>query len=157
VAANLPRPAWEWPAALDLSSIYLTLLLRQAAPGEAASALARLSVTRAVNESVLGALGLVLSGTRPSEVVAQLDALSLDAVVAAYVAQPAARATLDAYLARWRFVRPQTSGDDLVALGLPPGPRYKHILWRLRAARLDGEIEDEAGELRLVRELADLE
>ncbi len=154
---NLPHPAWQWAAPLDVDSLYLALLLRQAAPDEAAATLERLSVTRAVSDAVTGAVGLKLTGTRPSEIVAQLDALSLRGVVAAYVAQPQARERLDAYLARWRFVRAQTTGDDLLALGLPPGPDFKRLLWRLRAARLDGEIGDEAGEQALARALAGLE
>jgi tRNA nucleotidyltransferase (CCA-adding enzyme) len=153
VVVSGPPPAWQWSAGWPVDSIYLTLLLRRAAPAEAGQALARLGVSRAVHDAVMGALGLQLSGTRPSEVVAQLDALSLDGVVAAYAAQPAARERLDAYLARWRFMRPKLTGDDLLAMGLPPGPSYRQILGRLRAARLDGEI-DEAGELALVQMLA---
>ena len=155
--SSLPHAAWQWATPLDVDSIYLTLLLRQAAPDQARAALERLSVTRAVGEAVRGALGLRLTGARPSEVVAQVDALSLDGAAAAYVARPEARERLEAYLARWRFVRAQMTGDDLVALGLPPGPDFKRILWRLRAARLEGEIGDEAGELALARALAGLE
>ena len=47
----------------------------------------------------------------------------------------------------WRRVRPATTGDDLRARGLRPGPEYARILGRLRDAWLDGEIrsaEDEA-------------
>ncbi|MEO6062027.1 MAG: hypothetical protein ABIQ99_08825 [Thermoflexales bacterium] len=47
----------------------------------------------------------------------------------------------------WRHVRPVTTGDDLRARGLRPGPEYARILGRLRDAWLDGEIqsaEDEA-------------
>jgi tRNA nucleotidyltransferase (CCA-adding enzyme) len=155
--ATLPRPSWQWSAPWPVDSIYLALLLRGAAPAEAVAALDRLSAPRAVVEAVTGGLSLRLEGTRPSEVVAQVDALSLEGVVAAYAAQPALRERLAAYLARWRHVRAALTGDDLVRLGLAPGPRFKPILWRLRAARLDGEVNDEAGELALVRALANWE
>ncbi|MBN1396065.1 MAG: CCA tRNA nucleotidyltransferase [Pirellulales bacterium] len=36
---------------------------------------------------------------------------------------------------------PLLTGDDLLARGIPPGPRYKTILQRIRDAQLDGEIE----------------
>jgi tRNA nucleotidyltransferase (CCA-adding enzyme) len=49
----------------------------------------------------------------------------------------------------WRRVQPATSGDDLRARGLPPGPRYKALLARLRNAWLDGEVHS-ADEERLL-------
>lgn len=52
----------------------------------------------------------------------------------------ALRARLFAYHTTWRHLRPQTTGDDLKAAGLPPGPVYKEIITRLRTAWLDNEI-----------------
>lgn len=56
----------------------------------------------------------------------------------------------------WRWVRSHTTGEGLKALGLPPGPRYKTLLERLRAARLDGEVstveQEHALLMRLLRE-----
>lgn len=158
--AALPLPAWQWPQAAPLDSIYLALLLRQAGLPRAAAALERLSVSRPVYDAVTGALGICAAPpatVRPSDVVARLDTVSLTGVAAAYIVCPPARQQLDAYLARWRFVRSSLSGDDLVALGLTPGPRFKDILARLRAARLDGEVHDLAGERALARELAGLQ
>jgi poly(A) polymerase len=37
---------------------------------------------------------------------------------------------------------PFVTGDDLLALGFPPGPRYKVLLQRLRDAQLDQEIHN---------------
>ncbi len=53
---------------------------------------------------------------------------------------PAKRAAMRNECREWRWVRPHTTGEDLKALGLPPGPRYKTLLDQLRAARLDGEV-----------------
>jgi hypothetical protein len=53
----------------------------------------------------------------------------------------------------WRKVQPVTSGDDLRARGLPPGPRYRELLTRLRNAWLDGEVHSAAEELALLDEL----
>jgi tRNA nucleotidyltransferase (CCA-adding enzyme) len=54
-------------------------------------------------------------------------------------------------------VKSFADGDSLRALGLPPGPSYRRILWRLRAAWLDGEIATEEEERaflgRLVEEV----
>jgi tRNA nucleotidyltransferase (CCA-adding enzyme) len=89
--------------------------------------------------------------------VAQLDGLGEAALVAAYVLHPRAREALDAYLTQWRYVRADMTGDDLLALGLPAGPQFRRLLWRLRAARLDGEVGDRAGELALLRQLTQTE
>jgi tRNA nucleotidyltransferase (CCA-adding enzyme) len=83
--------------------------------------------------------------------VAQLDRLSEAALVAAYVLREEARSTLDRYLSEWRFVRSELTGDDLVALGLTPGPQFKRLLWRLRAGRLDGTLTDRAGEVAVAQ------
>jgi poly(A) polymerase len=45
---------------------------------------------------------------------------------------------------------PLLSGDDLLALGIPSGPRYKAILDRIRAAQLDGEVSTKADALARV-------
>jgi len=57
----------------------------------------------------------------------------------------------------WRWVRPVTTGDDLRALGLPPGPAYGRILDRLRSAWLDEEIHSYAEEQRLLATLIEAE
>lgn len=49
--------------------------------------------------------------------------------------------------ATWRHARALTTGDDLLRLGLRPGPRFRRLLDRLRDGRLDDELrsrEDEA-------------
>jgi tRNA nucleotidyltransferase (CCA-adding enzyme) len=57
----------------------------------------------------------------------------------------------------WRWVRPVTTGDDLRALGLPPGPAYGRILDRLRCAWLDEEIHSYAEEQSLLATLIEAE
>ena len=48
--------------------------------------------------------------------------------------------TVEQYRREIRPVRPLLNGDDLKALGIPPGPRYRALLDGLRAAQLDGDI-----------------
>jgi poly(A) polymerase len=45
---------------------------------------------------------------------------------------------------------PILTGDDLLRRGLPPGPVYKFLLDRVRAAQLDGEIRTREDALRSV-------
>ena len=48
---------------------------------------------------------------------------------------------------------PLVTGEDLIAMGLKPGPRFKPLLDAARAAQLDGEIRSKEDGLRFVREL----
>lgn len=45
-------------------------------------------------------------------------------------------------------------GDDLIGLGLRPGPQFRAILDRVEEAQLDGTVNDREGAIRLARELA---
>lgn len=58
-------------------------------------------------------------------------------------------------LTTYRQVKPILRGNDLNAMGLEPGPLYNRILDRLLDARLNGEVETEADERRLVSRLAE--
>jgi poly(A) polymerase len=53
-------------------------------------------------------------------------------------------------------VRPArlVTGDDLIALGLRPGPKFKAILYNVEEAQLNGTIENREDALRLAKELA---
>ncbi len=155
--AKLPLAAWKLDEDLVRDAAYLALLLSNADQAVAARALERLAASRDLQTAVLDALGLKLATTRPSEAVAVLDRLSPAGIAAAAVLRPEQSAELERYLAEWRFVRPALSGDDLVALGLTPGPEFKRWLGQLRAARLDGAEPGRAGELALVRQWAGLE
>jgi tRNA nucleotidyltransferase (CCA-adding enzyme) len=53
----------------------------------------------------------------------------------------------------WREVHPISNGDDLRMRGLPPGPRYRDILTRLRIAWLDGEVNTAEDERALLDKL----
>jgi len=158
VLADLPVAEWKLDRDLVRDSAYLALLLSEADQDAAGRALERLTASRDLQGAVTGALGLRLpANTRPSEAVTVLDRLPPAAVAAAAVLWPEQRHVLEQYLAAWRFVRPALSGDDLVALGLKPGPEFRRWLGQLRAERLDGAELDRDGELALVRQWARLE
>ena len=50
-------------------------------------------------------------------------------------------------------IRPQplVTGDDLIALGYQPGPRFKEILRAIEEAQLEGEIRDRNAALALLQ------
>jgi tRNA nucleotidyltransferase (CCA-adding enzyme) len=97
---------------------------------------------------------LVAMRETPSQATELLDGCVPAAVWALAVVEGGETATvcLD-YLSSWRHVRPALTGDDLLGMGLPPGPELGKTLSRLRAARLDGRITTRHDELEIVRGL----
>jgi tRNA nucleotidyltransferase (CCA-adding enzyme) len=92
-----------------------------------------------------------LMGSTPSVWTYALEKLPLLSIYAVYLI--AREDALLSYISLWRHVKPHTTGNDLKARGLPPGPRYGEILTRLRAAWLDGEITDKEQEVRLLESM----
>jgi tRNA nucleotidyltransferase (CCA-adding enzyme) len=91
----------------------------------------------------------------PAEVSHALAGLSPSAVLlllAKTGSEPAKR-QLSSYLSTYQHVRPMVTGTDLKALGLTPGPLYARVLGRLRDARLNGEVTNEAEERQLASRL----
>jgi tRNA nucleotidyltransferase (CCA-adding enzyme) len=84
---------------------------------------------------------------KPSQWVFHLDEIPSLAVYAVWLGT--SEQTLHEYLVKWKNINPFTSGDDLKKLGLVPGPKYKEILSRLRAAWLDGEVKTKEEETKL--------
>ncbi|MFA5317778.1 MAG: CCA tRNA nucleotidyltransferase, partial [Dehalococcoidales bacterium] len=85
-------------------------------------------------------LELNKTGIKPSKVYRLLNGLTLTSLAAsALIAPDSARQQIERYLNGYRYVRPALNGNDLLTLGIEPGPRMTKILARLRAARLDGE------------------
>jgi tRNA nucleotidyltransferase (CCA-adding enzyme) len=112
----------------------------------------RLHFPAALREALRAAVSLWhdlagLVGRKASFVYNRLDGVPLLVVYACYLSvEGERREMLDHYILEWRRVKPQTTGSDLVALGLAPGPAYQIILLALRNAWLDGEVrtvEDE--------------
>ena len=97
---------------------------------------------------------------RPSELAPHLEKLPLTALQAGWLllqGAPLAQERLRLSRQRWRAIRPCTSGHDLRALGLLPGPHYKRILERLRGAWLDGELQSCAAEQALLQQILESE
>jgi tRNA nucleotidyltransferase (CCA-adding enzyme) len=90
-------------------------------------------------------------GWKPSRWTFHLDELPTLAIYAVYSVQK--DQALHDYLVKWQYVKPHTTGDDLKARGLEPGPRFGEILRRLRAAWLDGEVKTKEEEEMMLKGL----
>lgn len=90
----------------------------------------------------------------PSRLCRLLEGVSLTAVavVAGLTDSPAVSRVLRRYLVELRHLKPALRGDDLLAMGVPPGPAVGAALSQLRAARQDGRVWDAAGERLWVTE-----
>jgi tRNA nucleotidyltransferase (CCA-adding enzyme) len=122
---------------------------------------ARLSLPSGTCSTILGAfqvisrLRAVPGDAPPSRWVLELQEASEKTLVVAWLAlgpEDPTRAVVDAYLSEWRHISPEVDGNTLREMGLPPGPAYRDILWALRAAILDGQIQSVEEEHRLVSE-----
>lgn len=88
-----------------------------------------------------------------SQVVKVLDEIALPALYAVYllIENEYLKEVLERFVHTWRLVYPQTTGDTLRAMGIPPGPEYREILWQLRAAWLDGRVNSVEEEQALLQ------
>ena len=59
---------------------------------------------------------------------------------------------IDLYLNKLRYIRPQLSGEDLIAIGIPQGEQIGKVLNRLYIARINGKIASREEEMELARE-----
>lgn len=88
---------------------------------------------------------------KPSQWTFHLDELPFLSTYAVYLVTR--ESALRDYLAKWQHIKPITTGDDLKARGLEPGPRFGEILRQLRAAWLDGEVKTKEEEKILLDRL----
>lgn len=88
---------------------------------------------------------------KPSQWTFHLDELPTLSIFAVYLLTH--ETFLHTYLAEWQHIKPKTNGNDLKQLGLEPGPKYKKILSRLRAAWLDGQVKNIEEEKSLLDDL----
>lgn len=88
-----------------------------------------------------------------SDIVRILDGIEIEGLLAMRAVTRKSRVleAISFYIRDLRWVRPLLNGDDLIALGLKPGPKFKKVLDTLVTARLDGLTTTPAEEEELVR------
>ena len=90
----------------------------------------------------------------PSEihrVLSQLSTESLLFIMAKTQREGIAR-SVSQYLTKLKHIRTELDGEDLIAMGLEPGPRFKNILTELLHARLNGEVKSRQDEEAFITE-----
>ena len=91
----------------------------------------------------------------PSQLTARMEQAPLAALYALSLFNLPADACqkIDQYLTTWRKIWPVTTGNDLLRMGIQPGPMYREILSSLRKAWLDGIITTYDEEIQLLESL----
>ncbi len=146
--------------------VYLLAILNDVEHELAASLVKRFDLEQSVSYTFLDARRQGIKAAREltreyrrqrqlknSTLVTFLDPLPLEVnlYILAGHSQREIKRAISNYITTLQFIRPELSGDDLIAMGLKPGPRFKTILNRLKDARLDGEVKEKDDEIRLVK------
>ena len=160
------KPSWS-TANVERQTLRWIMLTVEISSAEARALCERLALTNRLTEAITASASLCEQNhrlsdpaIRPSRVTQILDGFPEAALQAGWLLaaeKPAVQERIAAYASDWRQRRPTTSGNDLKALGLAPGPRYRRLLDRLRYAWIDGEVSSAQEEAALLRQLLDSE
>lgn len=144
----------------DLVALYWHLLLAAVPPDAIQEVCERLLINQTETRSITDMVKLrhmpgplEQPDAKPSQIVERLDNVSDLALLAVWLITHDAR--IMQYVTVWRGIKPMLTGRDLKARGVLIGPAFGFILHKLRAARLDGEVTDEAGERALLEKIID--
>lgn len=163
ISSISPEPEWEL-SHIDGASIrrdlsYIVWLIRLPV-GQIKNVISRLKFSAELGSTTLSARQLwvdlpSLEGLPPSECVDRLVDYPMLAIYAVYLStrSESQREILSMYVKKWKNIRITINGHELRALGLPPGPKYRHVLDTIRKAWLDGEINSAEEERSLLQTL----
>ena len=157
-----PPDSWCLEESPERDFLYYAIWLFRLTSQEVEGVGHRLRFPAAVLRDILETVDLkrflqhLTATTAPSMVVARLDDVQERVLITSCLAlndRPEICQILEKYLGKWRFIQPEADGEALRAMGLPQGPIYGEILWKLRAAWLDGEIRNGVQEQALLENL----
>lgn len=153
---------WE-TAARDLTRLYWHIMMMGMAADDVQSICKRLGLPLALAQSMTASARLIEQAAqledpsmRPSQLTRFLEnspPIALQIAWLVLMHSPISRQTIATFMNVWRKQRATIDGNDLKKMGLRPGPRYRMILERLRFAWIDGELETEADERALLKQL----
>jgi tRNA nucleotidyltransferase (CCA-adding enzyme) len=148
---SLPPPGW-------LETVYFCLLVYRLTDRDNEAVITRLNVPRRIAQAMRDTLRLKSAlvtlnnpDVLPSYLYRTLKPFALQAVQSCLVAADSVevRDNLYLFLTRLRRVKPLLGGDDLIGMGVSPGPDVGKLLDELQSARLDGRVKNRIDEIDL--------
>ncbi|MCY3978011.1 MAG: hypothetical protein OXG23_07915 [Chloroflexi bacterium] len=159
---NELRPPWP-SNDINRQALRWIALFTEIDADEARSVCERLALRNKLTHSIVASARLAERisrledrSLRPSQVTKILDDFADTSLQAAWllsVERPYAQDLIAAYATEWRQRRATTTGNDLKARGIAPGPHYRRILDRLRFAWIDGDARSVEEERQLLQKL----
>jgi tRNA nucleotidyltransferase (CCA-adding enzyme) len=140
--------------------LYLALLDYRLTAGETESLLKYLRLPKATAQVLRDTLAikakmkeLSTPGQAPSVIYDLLHGYGMTSLIASSLGAGSETVAehIELYLNVLRHINPTLTGEDLIKLGVPKGPKIKEVLQRLRDAKLDGKIDSRKEEEEMVR------
>jgi tRNA nucleotidyltransferase (CCA-adding enzyme) len=159
-----PPSEWGLTAPVDRHFRLYSLCLSPLLKVKAQELCNRLRFPLAVERDLLSAnrlshlLARLKEPCPPSQYVEWMEDIQERALVASWMTLEdgsIGRNAIVQYLVCWRKVSATVDGETLQQMNLPPSPAYKEILWRLRAAWLDGQVVNDEEERQLMERLVE--
>ena len=141
-------------------SLYLALLAYPLTSEETERLISRLRLPKSLAQDLRDTMTLkgkmrllATPGMSPNGIYRLLANYSSPAMMANSLAteSPAASQNIHLYLTRLKYIEISLTGDDLMRLGVAPGPHIRDIMDMLHKARLDGQITSKQDEEDLVK------
>jgi len=140
--------------------LYLALLAYPLTSEETERLISRLRLPKSLAQDLRDTLALkgkmrllATPGMSPSGIYRLLASYSSPAMMANSLAteSPVASQNIHLYLTRLKYIEISLTGNELIRLGVEPGPHIKEIIELLHKATLDGEITSKQDEVELVK------
>jgi tRNA nucleotidyltransferase (CCA-adding enzyme) len=156
------EPLWpEIGSDFDLAVPYFGLLTYRLEADAMSAVCRRLKVQRRTEADIAriqmlqNRMGELSQPLKASALDRVLDGANDQVLITVWAAESdeIARQNIVEYARVIRKIMPETTGTDLIARGLKPGPLFSRVLKSLRNAWLDGEIQTSDQEMRLLEDL----
>jgi len=140
--------------------LYLVLLAYRLTEEESEHLISHLRLSKSVTQTLRDTMAiktqlqaLANPALNPSGIYRLLHGYSPSAIMANSLAGDSNVVCqhLEIFLSKLRYVKPALTGNDLIRMGIAPGPRIKEILRLLHEARLDGKVTSKKDEEGLVK------
>lgn len=143
----------------NTSLLYLCLLIYSLSNDELKQFVSNLNFPKNVERTLVDTLAikarlskLAHPEMKPSDIYSLLNSYTIPAIQANSLAteSPVIASHLNQYVNKLRHVRTSLSGNDLIKMGISPGPQFTTIFKSLHRAKLNGDLHTREDEKKFV-------